>query len=287
VTIVRVFIAAALLALPSVALAQTAPSPTPAPSASPAPAATPNAIGAAFGANDPCTSLSAIVSRPTVTNSVCTVRPNHVEIETGYQNTTADGGGSTVAYPQTAIRIGTTIPALEFDIAPPSINRSSSGGVATTGTTDVGAGLKYVFGYSPKASWGGQVFFTEPTGTNGFSSNGTNATYALQGSYTLNSVFSLAGGVQDLSIANNGNRYTSIVPSLVLSASLPNGNGLYAEASEFTRALGPGTPTRTQFIVGALRDVGQRLQVDVEGGWSPTVSTGKYRYVGFGLSYYF
>ncbi|MBV9408798.1 MAG: hypothetical protein JO164_08230, partial [Candidatus Eremiobacteraeota bacterium] len=64
-------------------------------------------------------------------------------------------------------------------------------------------------------------------------------------------------------------------------------NGLYAEAAQFTKALGPGTPTRTQIMVGALRDVGQRLQVDVEGGWSPTVSTGKYHFVGAGLSYYF
>ncbi|MBV8749051.1 MAG: hypothetical protein JO103_05000, partial [Candidatus Eremiobacteraeota bacterium] len=189
--LVRTLVAAALVALPSLALAQAAPSPTPAPSATPAAAATPNAIGSAFGPNDPCTTLSAIVTRPTVTNAICTVRPNHVEVETGYQNTTADGGGSTVTYPQTLIRIGTTIPALEFDVAPPSINRTSSGGVATTGTTDVGAGLKYVFGYSPKASWGGQVFFTAPTGTNGVSSNGTNANYALQGSYTLSPALSL------------------------------------------------------------------------------------------------
>lgn len=52
----------------------------------------------ALGNNDPCTSLSSIVTRPTVTNSACTVRPNHVLIETGYQNTTANGGGNTVVY---------------------------------------------------------------------------------------------------------------------------------------------------------------------------------------------
>lgn len=70
--------AIALAVIPVVALAQSVPSPSPSPSA------TPSAIGPALGRNDPCTTLSAIVTRPTVTNAICTVRPNHVEIETGY-----------------------------------------------------------------------------------------------------------------------------------------------------------------------------------------------------------
>ena len=54
---------------PSKGDGQTLPPPAPAPSASPSPAATaaPNPIGPALGANDPCTSLSAIVGRPSVT----------------------------------------------------------------------------------------------------------------------------------------------------------------------------------------------------------------------------
>jgi hypothetical protein len=282
------FVAAVLVLAPAAARAQVMPAASPAaqPSPAPSPSAAPSQYFPALGNNDPCTSLSAIVTRPTVSNSVCTVRPNHVLVETGYQNTSASGGGNTVLYPQTLIRVGTAIPALEFDLAPPSAARTNIGGV-TTGTTDIGAGLKYVFGYTPKFNYGGQIFVTAPTGANGFSAGGTQTTYALQAGYTLNPVFSVTGVTQMASLTNGAARWTSFIPSLVLSASLPNSTGLFAEIAQFSHATGPATPTRTQYIFGAYHDVGQRLQLDASVGISPTVATGKYHYLSFGASYYF
>ena len=265
--------------------AQTVP-PAPAASPSPAPSSAPNPIGPALGANDPCTSLAAIVGRPSVTNSVCTVRPNHVEVETGYLNTSANGGGNTVAFPQPLIRIGTAIPALELQIAPPGINRTNAGGVIT-GTTDVGAGLKYVFGYTPKFNWGGQMFFTAPSGTNGFSANGTNSTYALNAGYTLTPVFSLGTTLATNSLTNGPQRWSSFVPSLVLGVSLPNATGLNAEIARFSNANGPATPTRTQYLFAVYRDLGPRVQLDASFATSLTAATGKYNAVGFGASFYF
>lgn len=277
---IRPLISALVLALlPAPALAQAAPVPSPAPVASPSP------YFPALGNNDPCTSISAIVTRPTVTNSVCTVRPNHVLIETGYQNTTASGGGNTVAYPQSLIRVGTSIPALEFDVAPPSLVRANASGL-TTGMADAGAGLKYVFGYTPKFNYGGQIFVTAPTGTNGVSAGGTQTTYALQAGYTLSPVFSVAGATQIASLTNGAARWSSFFPSIVLSAALPNGTSLFGEVAQFSHATGPGSPTRTQYILGANHDVGARLQVDGSVGISPTAATGRYHYVAFGLSYY-
>jgi hypothetical protein len=276
-----------ILSLSKGVAAQTIPPPSPAPAASPSPSPAPNPIGPAFGANDPCTSISAIVTRPSVTNSVCTVRPNHVSVETGYINTTfSGGGGNVVTYPNSLIRIGTKVPALELQIAPPSIVRTNAGGL-TTASTDVGAGLKYVFGYTPKFNWGGQAFFTAPTGLNGVSANGTNSTYALNAGYTLSPVFSLATTLAANSLTNGPQRWSSFVPSLVLGASLPNANGLFAEIATFSQVNGPGTPTRTQYMVGAFHDVGSRMQLDVSSAFSPTASTGKYHTVGFGVSYYF
>ena len=72
----------------------------------------------------------------------------------------------------------------------------------------------------------------------------------------------------------------------MLSATLPNGTGLFGEIAQFSHATGPGTPTRTQYILGAYHDVGQQVQLDASIGISPTVSTGRYRYLGFGVSYY-
>ena len=282
---IRPLLATLVLTLvPAAAGAQTAPFPAPQASASPTPA--PSQYFPALGDNDPCTSLSAIVSRPSVGNSVCTVRPNHVLIEAGYQNTTADGGGNAVAYPQTLVRIGTVVPALELQIVPPSVARTNVGGV-TTGTSDAGAGLKYVFGHTPKFSYGGQVLVSAPTGTNGFSAGGTQETYALQAGYTLSTVFSLSGATQLSSLTNGTVRWTSFFPSVSLSASLPNNTGIFGEIAQFSNGAGPGTASRMQYIVGATRDLGQRLQLDTSFGFSPTVATGKYHFVGFGASYYF
>lgn len=273
-------LASALSAIPTLAGAQIAvPSPTP--------AASPNPIGPAFGPNDPCTSLAAIVARPSVTNSVCTVRPNHVSIESGYINTTSStGAGNSVSYPSALIRVGLPVPALELQVAAPSVVRTNAGGV-TTATSDVGAGLKYVFGYTPKFNYGGQAFFTAPTGLNGGSANGTTATYAVNAGYTLGPVWSLASTFAMSSLTNGAQRWSSFVPSLVLGASLPNATGVFAEIATFSNANGSASPTRTQYMFGAYRDLGPRLQLDASTALSPTTPTGKYHTVGFGVSYYF
>lgn len=288
--VIRIVMAALCAACATVSLstgagAQPA-TPASAVSPSPSPSPAPNPIGPAFGANDPCTSLAAIVGRPSVTNSVCTVRPNHVEVETGYLNTSSRGGGNTVAFPQALIRIGTAIPALELQVAPPGINRTNAGGVVT-GSTDTGAGLKYVFGYTPKFNYGGQVFFTAPTGTNGFSANGTNSTYALNAGYTLSPVFSIGTTLATNSLTNGPQRWSSFVPSLVLGVSLPNATGINAEIAQFSNANGPGTATRTQYLFALYRDLGPRVQLDASVATTPTVATGKYNAVGFGASFYF
>src|SRR5581483_6800400 len=276
------FIAAALLAFPAIAAAQSAPSPSPPASAgavpAPAASATPSAIGPALFPNDPC---------PTVTNAVCTIRPNHVEIEGGYQNTTYPGTGNTVAYPQPLIRVGTALAGLDVQVSPPNLLRTSTGGPAIAGTSDSGFGLKYTLGATPKLVYGVQVNYTAPTGTAAFSANAVQSIYAVQAGYTLGPVFSLTAGAQDQILAANGASYGSFVPSLVLGASLPASFSAYAEAAQFTHALGPATPTRTQYIYGVSRDVGQRLQLDLEAGFSPTSATGRYHYVGFGFGYYF
>lgn len=270
-----------------------APSPSTVPAASPSTTPTPsaapsvNAIGPQLGANDPCTTISAIVGRPTVTSAVCTVRPNHVEIETGYTNTTfAAGGGNAVAYPQPVIRVGTTIPALEVQIGPPGASRTSAGGLAS-GATDAGAGLKYVFGYTSKFSWGGQVFFTAPTGTNGFSAGGATASYALNAAYTLSPVFSLATTLNSTAISNGSQHWTSFVPSFVVTAAFPSATGIFAEIATYSNANGFATPTRTQYLYGLYQDVGQRLQLDASVIVSPTTATGRYHGIGIGASYYF
>lgn len=263
--------------------AEAAPAPLPSPSAS---AAASSPVGSALGLNDPCVTLSAVVTRPSQTTSVCAVRPNHVLFETGYQNTTFDATSSTVQYPQALIRVGTTIPGLELDIAPASVARTNAGGRTLTGSTDFGAGLKYVIGYTPKFSYGANVFLTAPTGSGSFSAGGTTALYNFNYGYTISQVFSLAGTLGFLSQTDGVQRWSTVVPSLTLTASLPNETDFFTEFAMFTNAVAPESAARAQYLIGVSRVITRRLQVDLEITRSPNASTGPYHSLGFGVSYY-
>jgi len=234
-------------------------------------------------ADDACAPLSNVVSRPTVTNSACTVSPNHVLFENGYLNNTADTGGNSVSYPQTLIRIGTSIPRLEVQAQAPSLNRVN--GQHGDGDGDVGAGLKYLLKDNARYQISSQINLTLPTGDTAFTAKNTQTAIALNGAYAISSRWTLATtqSIQENSVA--GARYQSYVPSLVLSSSLPHNSAGYLEYALITHANGPGTGTRNQYILGALHDIGYRLQIDVEDIYSPTISTGKYNGIGFGVSY--
>jgi hypothetical protein len=239
--------------------------------------------GAAQAAtDDPCLSLSNVVTRPTVTNSVCTVERNHVLIETGYTNLSSTAGnGNTVTYPQALLRIGTTVKHLEAEIQIPSENRSDG----LHGTGDVGGGLKYLLGYSPRMQYGVQANFTAPTGDGQFTAGASQSTVALNGSLVLSPVFSLQSTQAFTAASIAGLRYGSYIPSFVLSAALPHATSVFGEYAAFTNALGPNTGTRSQEIFGVSHDIGSRLQLDLEGISSATKSTGKYTGMGFGVSY--
>jgi len=268
-------------ALTAPAFAETQP-----PVASPAPSPAPS------GPSDPCTAMLAIVTRPTVTTSVCVVKPDHLLLETGWTNTVTagPGGGNTAAYPQALVRIPTNIRRIEFDWTPPTYERSSVGGTVVGGASDMAFGAKWEAGYNAKSSWGANAFVTVPSGDAAFTAGGTQYTVNVNGSYALNSVFSLGStlGFNSLTgFGSNGSvqRFTSFVPSLVLTAGLPNSSQPFVEYAYFSHAgLGLGGKSLVDF--GYARDFGQHVQADVEYGVSPTKINGQTQhYLGAGLSF--
>jgi hypothetical protein len=139
--------------------------------------------------NDPRTSLGAIVSRPSQTTSVCTGAPNHILIETGHQNTSSARLPTTAQYSQAFVRIGTAVPALEIDLGRPVYERVQAAGASTSGSPYSGAGLKHVFGCTPRFNYGASVFFTAPTGTNRFCAGLIHKHTMLNYGCTLNTVW--------------------------------------------------------------------------------------------------
>jgi|SRR5580700_287063 hypothetical protein len=242
---------------------------------------------------DPCGSLLSIVNRPTVSTGVCTVRTGHVVLENGYTNTTTTriGGGSSALYPQSLVRIGTFDPHLDFEFGFPSAETSSVGEPRITGSTDISLATKYELGYSSNADWGIYGAFTVPTGSKGFSAGNAQFTGDLNGAYTINSEFSLAGTLSfnALSGLNSGGlaqSYFAFIPSLELSAALPGGPSQLSAEYAYFSAAGPGLSAKSLIDFVYQRDFGSHLQFDVEYGFSPTLLNGQQQhYLGAGLSF--
>jgi hypothetical protein len=261
--------------------------PAPAASPSPSPTSTPSAP------SDPCGSILSIVNRPTVTTGVCTVRTGHFLLENGYTNTTTTGpgGGSNGNYPQSLLRIGTADPHLDFEFGFPSAETSSVGQPTVAGTSDVSLATKYELGYSANALWGLYGAITYPTGSKAFSAGNAQFTGDLNGAYTINSEFSLAGTLSfdALSGINSGGvaqSYFAFIPSLELTAALPGGPSQVSAEYAYFSAAGPNLPSKSLIDFVYQRDLGGHVQFDVEYGFSPTVIFGQTQhYVGAGLSF--
>jgi hypothetical protein len=271
----------AAAALGATAPAQTSPAATVSPSPSPS------------APSDPCGSILSIVNRPTFGTGVCTVRTGHFDIENGYTNTvtTGPGGGSSVTYPQSLIRIGTVDPHLDFELGTPTFTLARSSGTLTSGWGDLSLGAKYELGYSSNADWGANVAMTLPTGIHGFTAGNAQFTGNVNWGYTLDSEFGLSGtlGFNAFSAYNGAGlpqSYFAFAPTLELSAALPGGpSQLSAEYAYFSSA-GPNVGGRSWLDFVYQRDLGTHLQFDVEYGFSPTTIGGqKQHYIGAGLSF--
>ena len=256
------------------------------------PSPTPSPTAAAV--SDPCGSILSIVTRPTVTTSVCAVQPGRILVENGYTNTstTGPGGGVSAAYPQSLVRIGTADPHLEFSFAPPSFNRTSVGGTLSSGYSDINAGVKYEIGYNRTAAWGVNAIVTIPTGAHAFTAGAAQYVGNVNWTDALGPVFSLSGTVgfnalSGYNAAGVAQPYFAFIPSIVLGASLPGPSSAYVEYAYFSQA-GVGLGSKSLVDVGYSRDFGRNLQLDVEYGFSPTLLNGqKQSYTGAGLSLMF
>jgi hypothetical protein len=271
---------AALGAAPLVVSAQTAPAASPSPAAAPSPAA---------GVTDPCTSLSTLVSRPTVTTSACAVKYGDLLIESGYTNATTSGTGanSLVTYPQANLRVGLG-KNLEFDFNPESIARYS-GTPRAVGTTDSSIGFKYEIGYTSKMTYGINAAYTLSTGSAPFSGFGDGVVANLNATLSLSPAVGLFStvGYNEQSAGSPGQpaRYHYVAPSLGGSVSLPQGFNFFAEAFNQS-STGVGLGGRYGFDTGFQKDVGSRLQLDVNYYDYLGVQNGGHLHaVGFGAAY--
>jgi hypothetical protein len=259
------------------ARAQVQPSPSASPSSAPL--------------SDPCGSILSTVNRPTVATSPCSVRTDHVLLESGYTNTTTtgNGAGTTASYPQSLLRVGTANPNVEYDITFPTYERSRAAGAVVGGSGDVAVGLQTELGYSSSAVWGANAFVTLPTGSTAFTAGSSQYVGNFNVSDTLSPAMSLFGtvGFDELSAidgAGNSQSYFTFVPSIGAALTLSPVSQAFAEAAYYTHA-GLGLGSKVLYDFGYQHTLGPHVLLDVNAGFSPSISNGsRQHYVGAGIS---
>src|SRR5579863_8970690 len=106
-----------------------------------------------------------------------------------------------------------------------------------------------------------------PTGSRAFTAGNAQYSGNLNWNYTLDPTWGLAGTVSASALsaynpAGVAQTCFALIPSLVLSASLPQSSSLFAEYTRYSRA-GPNAGAKSLVDVGYTRDLGPNVQVDV------------------------
>lgn len=258
------------------------PDPVVAASSSPAPEST----------SDPCGGpgrLLATLNRPTVGYSSCALPKGMVVLEEGYQNQSQGGKSPNVlaTYPQGFERVGVA-DRFELDLIGPAYNRTRVGNAIATGYSDFGLGFKAELPQKGRFTYAVDGLFQAATGTGGFSAGGptsvANVDIAYAASPAIGFSTTLASGVTSgMTTMGKTARYGYFLPSIVITAQIPNYYQFYAELVGQTK-LGPDRGGHIFTDFGLQKLLSPNFEVDGEYGSSfPSVGEARFQYVGIGV----
>ncbi len=264
----------------------------PEPTASNAPVASPSAV-ATDATDDPCggpSRLLATLDRPTFGYSACAVPKGSIVLENGYQNQ-VQGGDSpsvTTTIGQGFQRVGIA-DRIELDLIAPTFNRSSSGGTLTSGYSDVGLGFKIELPQRGRFTYAVDGLYTAATGTGGFTTGGPSQTLNFDVAYALSPAVGIGSTLGFVSAAGNYTsltshfeRYGFALPSVVVTAQIPNAYQFFVEFVGQTK-IGPAQGGRIFTDFGVQKLLSHYFELDAEYGTSFTpVGGARYHAIGFG-----
>ncbi len=254
-----------------------------------------NTGGKDDAAVDSCAGPAALLSeldRPTVSDSVCSVRKNHVIAEFGYDYQVETGNtlSTLQTFPQAELRYGVGH-RVELKLFPPDYLIQAMDTAGRTGTAngfgDAGAGVKYEFGYGEKYGFAADTAVTFASGSKAFTANGTGVT--VNGIFAYNVNEDIGIGVQvGLSHVFGpvfSTQQSSLNPIIVVTDQLneiTSALQLYAECYN-TIDLMHGTGVASFVDAGVQYLVFRNVEVDAEAGHNLTnLPSHNTTYVGFG-----
>lgn len=256
----------------------------------------------ADASGDPCggtARLLATLDRPTIGYSACALPKDAIVLENGYQNQTQGGTNASVisTFPQGFQRVGVA-DRLELDLIGPAYNRSRIGSTIATGYNDLGLGFKYELPQKGRFTYAVDGLFQASTGTGGFGAGGPTSAVNLDIAYMASPAIGIGTTLASYSTPGTTaigttpagqptggitSRYGYFLPSIVVTAQIPNYYQFYAELVGRTK-LAPDQGGQVFTDFGLQKLLGHNLEVDGEYGISFTpVGGSRFRYVGIGL----
>ncbi len=225
----------------------------------------PNIVWAEVPLADPCAGLFAILNRPTVADSACSVKPGEVMIEMGTQyKKLYPNEGHEYNYPEALLRFG-FLDGNEFNVLTPNYiqQQHASGFTATT------LGFKHQFVPIGPLVYTAESLITPPSGDNNFGSEGLGV--AVNGiiSYDFTPATSvtvmLGYSSQTTAFNEGGARYNSFNPDIVFSWQPTQYLQLYAEVYGQTQS-GPLQSDGYNADAGIQYLFTENIEVDLEYG---------------------
>lgn len=233
-----------------------------------------------FAEDDPCASLLAVLNRPTVADSVCSVKSGKIIVEGGYQyqETYPDEGHQS------------NFPAMDLRLGLPDLNEASillPYYVWNTGYTATVLRFKHQF--LPDGPWvyAAEGFLTLPTGSkeNGSEGFGYTISGIVQYNFTQAISLSFQYGLASLTASSNegGGRYFTVNPDLVFAWQPLDPLQFYIEIYGQSKT-GPDESSGFNADAGIQYLISEALEIDLEYGQRLSGELGGFaRYVGAGM----
>ncbi len=244
---------------------------------------------------DSCAGPSALLTvldRPTISDSVCSVKKNNVLAELGYdyQVETGTHFGTLQTLPQLELRYGAG-DNVELKLFPPNYLLQSTFAAGKTGSLDgfgdAGLGMKYEFRYGERWGIATDTAITIPSGSKGFTGKGTGVILNGIVAYNLNADIGIGFqlGVYRLFNPAYAGQETTVNPIIVVSDQLneiTENLQLYAECYNAIDVQ-HNTGIASYIDSGVQYLLLPNVEVDFEAGHNLSdLSSDAVTYIGFG-----
>ncbi|CDZ76477.1 hypothetical protein BN59_00746 [Legionella massiliensis] len=232
--------------------------------------------------------MLAVVDRPTIADSPCTVGVGHAIFEGGFQLQKQIGSGHSQQFPSMVFRVGLPKENELFAFLPNYFHQSEA---PSSGLGPTGIGYKHILHYTEKWLLTFDTLVTPPSGSVNYGSQGlggiVNAIYNYNFSDSLSFTCQLGYSSQTESELSGGHRFASLNPDAFLTWSLSDKLQLFGEVyGQSKTGVGQGSGYATQF--GLVYLLAKNMTVDVEVGKRLSGLIGNFEnYLGAGMAVQF